>query len=342
MKKQRLKKEQVNWQEVYLRLDLPKPNWWIIHPEIPIRQSWDILMLLAVIYVAIMVPPQLAFNSLNLEEIDFLMYALFGLDILITFLTGFRDGSSGSPVIMNQRRIAMNYIFSWLVIDVIATFPFEYAVINAETGAGDSEAQLSQAAKSARVARTGRVLRIARVARLLRLTRIVKVFKFADMIKSVVHHLTIHPAIFRLFKAFAAQLYLSHLLACLWCFVPVLEDGNPDSWIYQRGFGVQDYETNFGSLYLTGLYWAFTTMTTVGYGDVAAVTTGEMIFATFAQILGVSFYGFILGSINAVVESLDKRNASYERKAGQYVLVVIGKLPSAYVSYFLVLCTMLV
>jgi hypothetical protein len=67
-----------------------------------------------------------------------------------------------------------------------------------------------------------------------------------------------------------------------------------------------------------------------------------MIFATFAQILGVSFYGFILGSINAVVESLDKRNASYERKAGQYVLVVIGKLPSAYVSYFLVLCTMLV
>jgi hypothetical protein len=179
MKKQRLKKEQVNWQEVYLRLDLPKPNWWIIHPEIPIRQSWDILMLLAVIYVAIMVPPQLAFDSLNLEEIDFLMYALFGLDILITFLTGFRDGSSGSPVIMNQRRIAMNYIFSWLVIDVIATFPFEYAVINAETGAGDSEAQLSQAAKSARVARTGRVLRIARVARLLRLTRIVKMFKFA-------------------------------------------------------------------------------------------------------------------------------------------------------------------
>jgi hypothetical protein len=46
-----------------------------------------------------------------------------------------------------------------------------------------------------------------------------------------------------------------------------------------------------------------------------------MIFATFAQILGVSFYGFILGSINAVVESLDKRNASYERKAGQYVSV---------------------
>ena len=102
------------------------------------------------------------------------------------------------------------------------------------------------------------------------------------MIKSVVHHLTIHPAIFRLFKAFAAQLYLSHLLACLWCFVPVLEDGNPDSWIYQRGFGVQDYETNFGSLFLTGHYWAFTIMTTAGYGDVTAVTTFEMILSTFA------------------------------------------------------------
>ena len=46
----------------------------------------------------------------------------------------------------------------------------------------------------------------------------------------------------------------------------------------------------WGRQYLVALYWAFTTMTTVGYGDVTPQTDEERIFCIFAMIIGVAFY----------------------------------------------------
>lgn len=34
------------------------------------------------------------------------------------------------------------------------------------------------------------------------------------------------------------------------------------------------------------MYWAFTTLATVGYGDISATTVAERIYAIFAQIVG--------------------------------------------------------
>ena len=186
------KKDQaVNWKEVYLRLDLPDPNWWIIHPDKWWRMAWDLIMLVCVLYVAIMVPPQLAFPVLETPEIDIALYVIFGLDICITFITGYREFGN---VILNQRRVAHHYAVTWLVIDVLATFPFEFMFESGEA----TSSQAAKAAKGSRGVRSVRVVRISRLTRLLRLTRILKIVKFTDMIQHAGHLMTIHPALKKL------------------------------------------------------------------------------------------------------------------------------------------------
>ena len=46
-------------------------------------------------------------------------------------------------------------------------------------------------------------------------------------------------------------------------------------------------DTTTSRRYRVALYWAFTTMTTVGYGDIAIVNNAEKVAAMFAMIVGV-------------------------------------------------------
>ena len=49
--------------------------------------------------------------------------------------------------------------------------------------------------------------------------------------------------------------------------------------------------------YSFSMYWAFQTLTTVGYGDVRAVRNDERIIAIIWMVFGVGFYAYIIGYI---------------------------------------------
>jgi len=44
--------------------------------------------------------------------------------------------------------------------------------------------------------------------------------------------------------------------------------------------------------YITSIYWAFTTMTTVGYGDISPTNNDEMVFGIFGILIGGTVFGF--------------------------------------------------
>jgi voltage-gated potassium channel len=49
----------------------------------------------------------------------------------------------------------------------------------------------------------------------------------------------------------------------------------------------------------TATWWAFVTITSVGYGDTVPVTAEGRIVAVFLMILGISLFGFITANIAA-------------------------------------------
>ena len=64
------------------------------------------------------------------------------------------------------------------------------------------------------------------------------------------------------------------------------------------------------SNYVSALYWTTTTLTTVGYGDIVPHTNIEKLYAVFVMIIGVGFYGYLIGNVVSVIT---KRDPAYEK-----------------------------
>ena len=74
-------------------------------------------------------------------------------------------------------------------------------------------------------------------------------------------------------------------------------DFNPDTWVYRKGLT----NSTPGEQYLYALHWATQTVTTVGYGDIGAITTAEIILSFIWMMVGVAFYSFIIGNFSSII-----------------------------------------
>ena len=66
--------------------------------------------------------------------------------------------------------------------------------------------------------------------------------------------------------------------------------------------------------YIASMYWAFTTMTTVGYGDISSVTRSERIIACFGMLVGGFVFSAVIGTIGDVVAAADLSKKAHGHK----------------------------
>ena len=100
-------------------------------------------------------------------------------------------------------------------------------------------------------------------------------------------------------KLLGVIFFIAHWVACFFYFVADYEeDTDPNSWIIRANLIDKDPITY---KYVFSLYWAFMTMTTVGYGDLAPVTMSEQIYGIVAMIIACGVFAYVVGSIGTIV-----------------------------------------
>ena len=268
-----------------------KIPWHIINPAGTFKNIANIIMLFLLMYTFTIMPYLVAFKDVEIGSnwfiADTIVDSLFFIDIIITFNTaieiGKNDGFSKPKFVLDRRKIIMNYLKGSFVIDVISIWPF-YLMDANDTGRSNVFV---------------RFLRMARLSRIARATKIFGVFKYftdSDTMESILAFLNRYQSVTRLFGTLFIVFLLSHLTACMWYFSARLDDFGPDTWVVRYGYQNEPDET----LYLTSFYFAFTILTTVGYGDIVAYTTIEVIIAIFWMIFGVCVYSFVIGTLTAI------------------------------------------
>ena len=212
------------------------------------------------------------------------------------------DGFKEPKFIFDRRKIIAHYLKGSFIIDFISIFPFY--LFNTEGDAGRSNVFV-------------RFLRMARLARIARATKIFGVFKYftdSETMDSILTFLNRYQSVTRLFGTLFIVFLLSHFTACMWYYTAKLDNFNPDTWVVRGGY--RD-ETD-GTLYLISFYFAFTSLTTVGYGDIVAYTDAEVMIAILWMIFGVCVYSFIIGTLTALFAAMDAKQESIETKLNQF------------------------
>ena len=82
----------------------------------------------------------------------------------------------------------------------------------------------------------------------------------------------------------------------------------PSSSLRTETGGITD--PTAGQYYLWSLYWALTTLTTVGYGDITPASDAERVYSIFALLIGALIFGFMISQVSgqaSIFNPLDSR-----------------------------------
>ncbi|XP_057768269.1 potassium channel AKT1 isoform X2 [Salvia miltiorrhiza] len=106
-------------------------------------------------------------------------------------------------------------------------------------------------------------------------------------------------------KLVCVTLFAVHCAGCFY-YLLAAHYPNPDkTWI---GAAIENFhDTSIWLRYVTSIYWSITTLTTVGYGDLHAENTREMIFDIFYMLFNLGLTAYLIGNMtNLVVHGTSK------------------------------------
>ncbi|XP_056389307.1 potassium voltage-gated channel subfamily H member 8-like isoform X3 [Hyla sarda] len=284
------------------------------------KAGWDWLILLATFYVAVTVPYNVCFaitrddstSSRSPSVSDIFVEILFMLDILLNFRTTYV--SKSGQVVYDPRSICVHYATTWFFVDLIAALPFDllYAFsVNVYFG-----------------------VHLLKTVRLLRLLRLLQKLDRYSQYSAVV--LTLLMSMFAL---------LAHWMACVWYFIGQKEvELNEIGWIHElsKRLGMPYHDRldisssgsansngshvlnqsfsditggpSLRSSYITSLYFALSSLTSVGFGNVSANTDAEKIFSICTMLIGALMHAVVFGNVTAIIQRMYSRRSLYHTR----------------------------
>ncbi|KAI5101061.1 potassium voltage-gated channel, subfamily H (eag-related), member 1b isoform X1, partial [Silurus meridionalis] len=312
--------------------ETPKTPPHIILHYCTFKTTWDWVILILTFYTAIMVPYNVSFktkqNNVTWLVVDSIVDVIFLVDIVLNFHTTF-VGPAGE-VISDPKLIRMNYVKTWFVIDLLSCLPYD--VINAFENVDEVRRFLFCSlpfAISWKIFATKALHLIfpllfdtQGISSLFSSLKVVRLLRLGRVARKLDHYIEYGAAVLVLLVCVFGL--AAHWLACIWFSIGdyevIDEEANvvrTDSWLYLLGEAVGNpYRFNASgsgkweggpskdSVYITSLYFTMTSLTSIGFGNIAPTTDGEKIFAVAMMMIGSLLYATIFGNVTTIFQQM--------------------------------------
>ena len=174
---------------------------------------------------------------------------------------------------------SLTFIF-FMIMNIIACVPF------------DAVAYLFSIQKEVSVIKMIRLIRLLRLVRIGKILFLIEEFSHVPQLIQIRIYVLIKILIYATIFA-----VITHWLACIWGIIYPPESGQ-----------------NLTEYYIKCLYWAVTTITTVGYGDITPTNSLGRFFTMMVMLVGVGLYGFVIGNFSQMFAQNAKRQKDVKKK----------------------------
>lgn len=244
----------------------------------------------------------------TLWSIDICVYASFLLDMYLHLNHFGLEGDDGDDEITDRTVIRSRYLkSSSLKMDVLSALPVFCRPFARETSYLNHVIHCNTLLKCVALPRLTSTLRLKLQERFP-----------SSKLNSVVG----------LFQLFFILALAAHLAACMLLISVWMWEDTPVQLSYSSSTGGPQ-ELSIGVQYLRAIYWSFSTLTLVVYGDVVPkglVTTNVAIFICLG---GFFVIGQVIGQLTSLILTLDKEAFEFQRRKDEFnQYAMVNDLPS--------------
>ena len=258
--------------------------------------------------------------------VDFLAGWAFVLDVIVNLRVGYVIVHNFSRTVeLDWRRAGLFYILrGTFFVDALATIPVYMQTVCLATYGNDPFSSYGQI--------------LMQIMRMLRLVRFLKTLRLLTSDALDVASVTVkrwmggRMIVFQMINIVILYLLTAHMMACAWYFTAAIEDAQPSgagwppvdgkfqscldgteddapvTWLTSAGILC----ANNGVKYMAAFYFSTMTITTVGYGDIAAHTTAEQAVASVMMFLGAVFFGYLVSTTTIFLEKVSQGKQELE------------------------------
>ncbi|XP_034549142.1 potassium voltage-gated channel subfamily H member 8 [Notolabrus celidotus] len=298
---------------------------------------------------------------------DILVEILFILDILLNFRTTFV--STSGQVVYDARSICVHYVTTWLFVDLIAALPFDllYA-FNVSVYFGVHLLKTVRLLRLLRLLqKLERYSQYSAVVLTLLMSMFALLAHWMACVWYFIGRRELESPgswdigwLHELAKRLGSPYFLSPLTTLVSS--TVSSPGNssqwnvsgsevtgPSSWNSTQaygnvsggeavsgmgsgggGFGALGGGPSMRSSYVTSLYFALSSLTSVGFGNVSANTDSEKIFSICTMLIGALMHAVVFGNVTAIIQRMYSRRSLYHTRTKDLKdFIRVHRLPKA-------------
>lgn len=274
----------------YFSIEATKSKY-VFLPNHPFKIVWDFVCISFIIYQVLYVPIEVCFQIRQVGAMavfEIFQDFFFPIDILVSFNTGIvKEGM----LILSRKKIAINYLKGWFMVDLISSFPFSMIIEDDYFDIYVSDFNKLRAIFILRIIKLNRLIRLVRLIKIIKLKAVFRYFEELSDLKAVSLFIEFIKIIFKI-------LIISHWLSCIWFMI-----GDIDEYSWLDIDNIRN--RSFYDRYVAALYFVLITMITVGFGDFVPVNSNERIFVIVLQLFSGIIFSYIMGSIGALLQSID-------------------------------------